>query len=336
MIRTGIDVTRFGRVATGVGGAAPVRVPECAGPGRAVEVSNGKRRVGRARGRAENNCRAGGDAGAGPGWRRDGWTESEGVGGGSSRAGGGRTGLRMGGIGGGVERRAGGGLRGLGGPGWALVGLDGPGRVVPTWGGSCRRGRLVRVPTAARSRWSGIRPGRRGGAGARDAGFKTPQGSACNMPGTAPRRIPAPVPASGADSRAAVRPAPGAGRASGAVWSTWLDPITGHRRCGRRSGRAPPGGTGIYRGQRLGRGLPLAWSPCAGGGSGVWAGLGPRGGAGADSDGGRDRDSGSDPDARTGTATGSATGTECAPPAPWARPPALRGGAEMTKATLPT
>jgi hypothetical protein len=53
-----------------------VGVPERAGPGRVVGVSNGKRRVGRAWGRAENNCRAGGDAGAEEGWvdrERGGW-----------------------------------------------------------------------------------------------------------------------------------------------------------------------------------------------------------------------------------------------------------------------
>lgn len=128
MIRTGIDVTRFGRVATGVGGAAPARVPECAGPGHTVGVSNRKRRVGRVRGRAENNCRASGDAGAGRGRRRGGWTESEGV----SLGGGGRTGVRVGGVGGGWRGGPGGGFRGLGGDGRALVGLNAPGRVVPT------------------------------------------------------------------------------------------------------------------------------------------------------------------------------------------------------------
>lgn len=68
----------------------------------------------------------------------------------------------------------------------------------------------------------------------------------------------------------------------------------------------------------------------------MWAGLGPRGGAGADSDGGGDRDSGSDPDARAGTATGSATGTECGPSVRGRTLLPPRGGAEMTKATLPT
>lgn len=166
-------------------------------------------------------------------------------------------------------------------------------------GGVFRRGRVVRVPTGAGSGWSGVRPGRRIGVGARDAEFKTSQGTACNVPG--------------------------AGRAGGAAWSTCLDHMTGHHRCGRRSGRAPPEGTGVYRGQRPGRGLPLARSPCAGGRSEVWAGPGPRGGAGVDSDGGGDRDSSSDPDARTGTATGSATGTECGPSLPWTRSPAPAG-----------
>jgi hypothetical protein len=99
MIRTGIDVTRFGRAATGVEGAAPTGVPECAGPGRTVGMSNEKRRVGRPWGRAENNCRTDGDAGTGRTRTRAARTESEGVGGGPSRGDVGRTGLRMDGVG---------------------------------------------------------------------------------------------------------------------------------------------------------------------------------------------------------------------------------------------
>lgn len=241
MIRTGIDVTRFGRVATGVGGAAPARVPECAGPGHTVGVSNRKRRVGRVRGRAENNCRASGDAGAGRGRRRGGWTESEGV----SLGGGGRTGVRVGGVGGGWRGGPGGGFRGLGGDGRALVGLNAPGRVVPTRAADVRLDGgwlgLVRCsPWSAGRRGGGVSQCGTAGArpdsdslalvrhsprsarrrGARDAGFKTSQGTACNVPGTAPRHIPAAVPASSADGCAAVRPTPGAGRANGAVWST--------------------------------------------------------------------------------------------------------------------
>lgn len=138
MIRTGIDVTRFGRVARGAGGAAPVEVPECAGPGRAVGVSNGKRQVGRAWGQAENNCRAGGDAGARRGRRRGGWTESEGVGGWVSARGWGSNWRTCGWGWWGVERWAGAGFGGSGvwtGPGrsgraWQV--WTGLGGVVPT------------------------------------------------------------------------------------------------------------------------------------------------------------------------------------------------------------
>lgn len=209
------------------------------------------------------------------------------------------------------------------GPGRALVGLDGPGWA---WVGcsdvgglcACRRGpaRVGPVFTlVGGSAW---------GPAMRSSRLRRALHATCPAPHRA-----APHPGRGAREQhgqlRGVRPTPGAGRAGGAAWSTCLDHMTGHHRCGRRSGRAPPEGTGIYRGQRLGRGLPFARGPCAGGRSGVWAGLGPRGGAGADSDGGGDRDTGPDPDARAGTATGSAPGTECGPSVPWTRPPAPAG-----------
>ncbi len=142
-----------------------------------------------------------------------------------------------------------------------------PGRRVGA-GASRDADRLMRVPTAARSRWSGVRPGRCGGRPAMrssDAGFKTSQGSACNVC-PAPRRVASWRRCSRAARTgcAAVRPTPGAGGASGAAWSTWPHHMAGHHRCegGGRAGRHL-GGTGVYRGQRLGRGLPLALSPCA-------------------------------------------------------------------------
>lgn len=196
MIRTGIGVPRFGRVARGAGGAAPVEVPECAGPGRAVGVSNGKRQVGRAWGQAENTCRAGGDAGARRGRRRGGWTESEGVGGRVSARGWWSNWRTCGWGWWGVERCTGGwasGARGLDGsvrcPPWSARGRGG----ARTWGRVRDTGRLVRVPTATRSRWSGVRPGGRDGVGpatlSSDAEFKISRGSACHTPGAAPRRV---------------------------------------------------------------------------------------------------------------------------------------------------
>jgi hypothetical protein len=170
MIRTGIDVTRFGRAATGVGGAAPTGVPECAGPGRTVGMSNEKRRVGRPWGRAENNCRTDGDAGTGRTRTRAARTESEGVGGGPSRGGVGRTGVRMDGVGGGRgEGRTRGRWAGKGarkGARWARRGLQ-----VGETGGF--RGRRVRAGLSG-SRLverAPVSPGRSSGPGRVSAGL---------------------------------------------------------------------------------------------------------------------------------------------------------------------
>lgn len=259
-------------------------------------------------GQAENNCRAGGDAGAWRGRRRGGWTESEGVGGVGFREGVGveLAYVRVGMVGGGAVGR--GGLRGLGG-------LDGLGRTERACAGRADAGgwwaswwwRACVGPVFALVGGSASGPATLSS----DAEFKVSQGSACNMPGAAPRRIPAAVRASGADSCATVRPTPGAGGARGVAWSTWLRRRAGHLRT-------------IYRGQRLGE---VCRSP------GVrvrrvFGGVGGAGtdrGAGADSDGGRDPDPGCDPDPRAGTAAGSATGTECGPSVPWAPSPAPCG-----------